>query len=109
MKFKPGDKVKCAFFGDEVFELREDLNIFYSVYFLHKDDEYSFTEDGKHAKEHTHPVLTLVERPEPRVDEIWVNFYKDGSIRYALTAKEAAQWGALCTAETAVRFVRAKE
>ena len=59
LEFKAGDKVKCYFYGDEVFTLVKDGS------FLRLENKRElFWNDGKNQKSHTHPALTLVERPK---------------------------------------------
>lgn len=71
MEFKAGDKVKCVFFGDEVFTLQNiNADKYYEDYIFkieYKDITHSFTIDGKYYSQHTHPVLTLVERPTKKI------------------------------------------
>lgn len=80
-EFKVGDKVKCAFFGDEVFELEDTPDDYYSICFKRLEAYHSFTVHGKSVSSHTHPVLTLVERPkrkEKRTITLYINTYPDG-------------------------------
>lgn len=75
MIFKKNDKVKCAFFGDEVFELEEGDEF---VYFSHSKGTSSFLKDGRASDSHTHPVLTLVERPKKKKKvELWQWVFED--------------------------------
>lgn len=75
-EFRAKDKVKCAFFGDEVFELEEigsSLKLKGS-----SNMELNFSKFGKVMTHHTHPVLTLVERPKRMVKkqvEYWTNLF----------------------------------
>ena len=92
-EFKAGDKVKCAFFGDEVFELREDGGNFL-VILERKDSEMFFLKDGRYTQYHTHPVLTLVERPNTKVKITrWINVYQYGS-----------EWATYSTASQARKY-----
>lgn len=79
--FQAGDKVKCAFFGDEVFVL-VDNNIYntadYPLMLSKVGDQGMFTTDGRLHTSHTHPVLTLVERPKKKIKKkYWVASYKN--------------------------------
>jgi len=66
--FQAGDKVTCAFFGDEVFCLtKAPIWLIYPLQIESKNYVYTFTEDGRADALHTHPVLTLVERPKKKV------------------------------------------
>lgn len=83
-KFKVGDKVKCVFFGDRVFTLGK-ADILDNLYLLELVgvSQPTFMEDGRYNPYHTHPVLTLVERPKKKVKKqrqynAWVNVYPDG-------------------------------
>lgn len=74
--FKPGDKVRCAFYGDEVFTLV--LGFCDSIVTLNRAVPYrDFFSDGKIHRDHTHPVLTMVEpKKEPLRIEIpitWID------------------------------------
>ena len=58
--FKSGDKVTCAFFGKEVFELTETNSLSQTfVNIEYKGLRFSFYQDGKCSTLHTHPVLKL--------------------------------------------------
>ena len=73
-EFKVGDRVKCTFFGDRIFTLIAD-----GSFLLLENKRELFLYDGKHQKSHTHPVLTLVERPKVKVKvTLWANLYKGG-------------------------------
>jgi len=78
VEFKVGDRVKCTFFGDAVFTL--ETFQFSDVLIIKYGDNYvPFLADGKVHKSHTHPVLTLVERPKVKVEvTLWANLYKGG-------------------------------
>jgi hypothetical protein len=67
MIFKPGDKVKCAFFGDEVFLLELGGGFNFPICFKRGNSVWEFLLDGRYSDGHTHPVLTLVERPKEKV------------------------------------------
>jgi len=71
MEFKAGGKVKCAFFGDEVFELKyvTGCRDIYPLTISRLGSYDTFTIDGRSSSMHTHPILILVERKkEP---EVW--------------------------------------
>lgn len=85
MEYQAGDKVKCAFFGEEVFELKgikaeKCAGIYFPLYFEYNNANHYFTTDGKDSLKHTHPILTLVERPKKKKIKLdfWVNVYDDG-------------------------------
>lgn len=63
MIFKPGDKVRCALFGNEVFTLAKCTGSGpeYSTYFI-RDGFYHVTPDGRLDIKHTDSVLDLIER-----------------------------------------------
>lgn len=115
-EFKAKDKVKCAFFGDEALELKDSLNHNHPLVIYRGNDFYLFTKNGMFDLTHTHPILTLVERPEPRIEELWVNIlhYKEGQIySYGFNSYEEAKLQAgvigAYKKEIAVKFVRSKE
>lgn len=65
MIFKAGDRVRCAFFGEEIFTLQHNGN--HLPNFSRDGTCYDFLEDGRWAKSHTASCLTLVERPKEKV------------------------------------------
>lgn len=65
--FKPGDFVRCAFYGDRIHVLMSGEVSCYPVEIHVDGGTCSFTEDGRSELSHTHPVLTLVERPKKSV------------------------------------------
>lgn len=81
-KFKAGDKVKCVFYGDKVFTLgRSDRIDYLYLMELGGTSQPTFMEDGRYNHSHTHPSITLVERPKVKVKKRysgWVNVYSDG-------------------------------
>jgi len=87
--FKVGDRVKCAFYGDEIFTL-ETFQFSDGLIIKHGDNYVPFLADGKVHKSHTHPVLTLVERAKVKVEvTAWANIYDGwGSLYYP--SKESA-------------------
>jgi len=80
-EFKEGDRVKCAFFGAEVFTLEKFGQ---SIGFSLRQVPLTFLDDGRYCETHTNPVLTLVERPTPPRNPLrpklsgHVNLYKTG-------------------------------
>ena len=75
-KFKVGDRVKCTFFGDAVFTL-ETFQFSDGLIIKYGDNYVPFLADGKVHKSHTHPVLTLVERPKKKIQvTAWANIYR---------------------------------
>ena len=73
-EFKVGDKVKCAFFGDKIFTLAKNQGGYLCI--EHKNNYVSFYRDGRESENHTHPVLTFVERPKTKVKVVrWMNIY----------------------------------
>ena len=101
LEFKAGDKVKCYFYGDEVFTLEMfGHNIGFSL----KQVPLIFLDDGRYYESHTHPVLTLVERPKVKVQVTrWANIYPDGvadlSYKTESEAKRNAQSIAIACVE----------
>lgn len=69
--FKPGDKVRVSFFGEQVFTLLklddEDFPIYFEVTKPNGSRTREvFKVDGRLTSYHTHPVLTMVEpKKEP--------------------------------------------
>jgi len=76
-EFKHGDKVKCAFFGDEIFTLEETAP--FGVLKIDTGEKFvSFYKNGTYEELHTHPVLTLVERAKTKVKvSVWLNVHRD--------------------------------
>jgi len=86
-EFKVGDRVKCAFYGDEVFELIKHEDSIEVLILEREDIEMYFLKDGRNSTRHTHPVLTLVERPKTKVQVTrYVNVYKDADVYKAGSA-----------------------
>jgi hypothetical protein len=93
-EFKPKDKVECTFFGDEVFEVHDTGHKDFPIAIINNEGNNfgRFTSDGKYLNQHTHPVLTLVERPKKKVTktvECWANIYPDGSAVFRTTKEHA--------------------
>jgi len=77
-EFKAGDRVKCTFFGDKIFTLKKSSSL-ELLRFDIGDTFFSFYKDGTYEELHTHPVLTLVERPKVKVEVcVWMNIYPNG-------------------------------
>ena len=77
-EFKAGDRVKCVFFGDEIFTLTERITSLtaFPVSFERVGHVLTFLRDGRHSTHHTHPSITLVERPKTkRTIHRYVNVY----------------------------------
>ena len=72
-EFKVGDRVKCAFYGDEIFTL-EDCGRHNALSLAGLKGV--FYTNGRCNIEHTHSVLTLVERAKTKVKVTrWMNVY----------------------------------
>lgn len=85
MEFKAGDKVKCYFFGDEVFILDSNRGSDYPLGFDSHGERWTFTDDGRFHDDHSVPVLTLVERSTKKVKKTysgWLNIYPSGGHGY---------------------------
>jgi len=74
-KFKKGDLVTCAFYGDEVFEIKQRISWKYCLYIEKDDRPIGFTVYGKYQEEHTHPSIKLVNRPEEYEEVTWHRVY----------------------------------
>jgi len=62
-EFKVGDRVKCYFYGDKVFTLVRE-----GSFFRLNNKRELFWDNGKYQDSHSAPVLTLVERPNKKVE-----------------------------------------
>lgn len=71
MIFKPGDRVRCHYYGEEIFTLEKAYAEYQTantyLKFTRNGSEHVFYEDGKFAPTHVAPLLTLVERPKEKV------------------------------------------
>lgn len=91
-KFEPGDKVKCAFFDDELFEL-EGFSEF-EIRFQRGDTTYYFATDGRYSTNHTRPVLALVEKKKEKLRmECWVLWVEKSG--WMVPCSPLDGWGAL--------------
>jgi len=87
--YRAGDKVKCAFFGDKVFTLIEKGFSNY-LYIEKYGCSLAFYLDGRFEDDHTHSILTLVERPKTKVEFIvWVNIFPN-NYRVSHNSKHSA-------------------
>lgn len=89
VEFRAGDKVKCTFFGDEVFELVEHTG-YYPLKIKRESCEYIFQRDGRYCVHHTSSVLTLVSRPKKKESVTWYRV-----TCHAKEADEATDYGRL--------------
>ncbi len=76
-EFKEGDKVKCAFYGDEVFTLGKYPDSIYPLSFETPKRVHSFTRKGLHNEIHTHSILTLVDRKIEKVAKYKVAYKRN--------------------------------
>lgn len=110
-KFKVGDKAE---FGGLFGEVIRASNVYCEAYPVRFRDifgtETSFTIDGKLHKDHTKPLLVLVERPKRKVKKVlsgWVNVYSNKkSIPY--DKKDDADIGAMLSLEKRIACVEVK-
>jgi len=88
-EFKVGDKVKCTFYGDRIFTLYESEDDRYLVITCEGD---SFLKNGTQHGYHTHPVLTLVERPKTKVKVTrWASIYPNDCMTYVHNDEQSAR------------------
>ena len=80
-EFKAGDRVKCVFFGDKTFTLTQSISGL-CVFVEHEGHFFTFLKDGRYSTHHTHPSITLVERPKTKhTVSRYVNVYASDNSR----------------------------